>query len=119
MGPEKDKERWVIKATSLLPGPAKLKYLRFLVVDAWESGSGGPLVTHLGKRPMKSDACVAVKGAFIESVYMRRDVMCCDGTCLHHAFAFSVYGLALMLTSTHELSLHDWDIGIGFIPLQM
>lgn len=68
MGAENDKLRWVIKATSLTPGPAKLKYLRFLVVDAWETHSGGALLAYLPKRPLKSDPAVAVKGT---------DVCCC------------------------------------------
>ena len=62
MGADKDKLRWVIKATSLTPGPAKLKYLRYLVVDAWETRSGGALVTYLPKRPLRTDPAVAVKG---------------------------------------------------------
>jgi serine/threonine protein kinase len=61
MGAERDKFRWVIKATSLSPGPAKLKYLRYLVVDAWETRSGGALVQYLSRRPVKSEASVAVK----------------------------------------------------------
>jgi hypothetical protein len=62
LGNDKDKQRWVIKATSRLAEPPKLKYIRRLVMDAWETNSGGILVTQIGKRPLKTGAAVAVKG---------------------------------------------------------
>ena len=44
---------WVVKATAQSPEPPKVKYLRRLVMDAWDTSSGGVLVACIGKRPMK------------------------------------------------------------------
>lgn len=53
--------RWVIKATSLVPGPPKGKYVRRLVLDAWDHNSGGATIEFLPRRPVSTRSIVAAK----------------------------------------------------------
>lgn len=57
--------RWVLKATSLQPGPPKSKYVRRIVLDAWENNSAGPLPVHLPKRPVDTEPVVALKACIL------------------------------------------------------
>lgn len=61
MGPSQRRYRWLIKATSLTPGPPKQKYVRRLVLDAWESGGGGAVVEFLPRRPLEASGVIAAK----------------------------------------------------------
>ena len=53
--------RWVLKATSMQPGPPKAKYVRFLIVHTAERSSLDVLAKHLPSRPVASDIVVACK----------------------------------------------------------
>lgn len=65
MGGDARKHRCVIKATSLLPGPPKGKYVRRLVLDAWDNRSGGATVTYLPRRPVTTEPVVALKACVL------------------------------------------------------
>lgn len=62
MGPSQRRFRWVVKATSLTAGAPKGKYVRRLLLDAWETNSGGAAVEFLHRRPLDARAVVAAKG---------------------------------------------------------
>ena len=61
MGPSQRRYRWLIKATSLTPGPPKQKYVRRLILDAWESGGGGAVIDFLPRRPLEDSSVIAAK----------------------------------------------------------
>jgi serine/threonine protein kinase len=60
-----DKKRWVLKATSLVPMGPKQKYVRRLILDAYDSSSAGVTLQHLPNRPMHRVPIVAAKGAIL------------------------------------------------------
>jgi len=65
-GGGQEKRRWVIKATSgLTPGPPKLKYVRRLVLDAYDCGSADATYSNLSRLPLGSDPVVAVKACVL------------------------------------------------------
>ncbi len=65
-GGGQEKRRWVIKATSgLTPGPPKLKYVRRLVLDAYDRESADATYSNLARLPLGSDPVVAIKACVL------------------------------------------------------
>jgi hypothetical protein len=64
-GTRLDKRRWVLKATSLVPSGPKPKYVRRLVLDAWERSSAGAAGKYLPQRPLTRQPIVALKAAIL------------------------------------------------------
>ena len=73
LGVESNRHRWLIKATSLRPGPPKLKYVRRLLLDAWEhrdgSGDDGSgqcaVAVYLPRRPLLAQPVVGIKACVL------------------------------------------------------
>lgn len=69
-GSEIDRQRWVVKATSVQAGPPKGKYVRRLVMDCWEAASGPTprlpvALQQLPGRPVATNGVVALKCAVL------------------------------------------------------
>ena len=65
MGEKKKKLLWVLRVTSSKPGAPKAKYLRQLVIDAWEVGALTAFQTHITSRPIYTQPVVALKGCVV------------------------------------------------------
>ena len=59
------KQLWVHRATSMMPGPPKHKYVRKLVIDAWETGSLAGWHKHVIGRPLADHQMVAFKAIVV------------------------------------------------------
>ena len=56
---------WVLRATSSTPGAPKPKYVRQLVIDAWEVGSLSTFQEHIAERPIYKHPVVALKSCIV------------------------------------------------------
>eukprot|EP00968_Pinguiococcus_pyrenoidosus_P019187 scaffold2041_cov251-Pinguiococcus_pyrenoidosus.AAC.9 len=62
LGGNKERQRWIIKATSLKAGAPKAKYIRRIIIAIWEEELHLPvLFTYLGLRPLRNHDTVAFK----------------------------------------------------------
>ena len=59
------KQLWVHRATSMMPGAPKHKYVRKLIIDAWETGSLAGYHKHVIKRPLADHQMVAFKAIVV------------------------------------------------------
>ena len=66
MGGDAEKRRWVLKVTSpLTPGPPKLKYVRRLILDAYQQNSASTTYMSVPRLPLTSDPIVACKASVL------------------------------------------------------
>ena len=65
MGQKKKKKLWVLRVTSSKPGAPKPKYLRQLVIDAWEVGALTAFQHHITSRPILTQPVVALKTCIV------------------------------------------------------
>ena len=65
MGQKKKKKLWVLRVTSSKPGAPKPKYLRQLVIDAWEVGALTAFQQHITSRPILTQPVVALKTCIV------------------------------------------------------
>jgi hypothetical protein len=59
------KQLWVHRATSMMPGAPKPKYVRKLIIDAWETGSLAGYHKHIIHRPLADHQMVAFKAIVV------------------------------------------------------
>ena len=59
------KQLWVHRATSMMPGAPKSKYVRKLIIDAWETGSLAGYHKHIIHRPLADHQMVAFKAIVV------------------------------------------------------
>ena len=63
------KQLWVHRATSMKPGLPKPKYVRKLIIDAWETGSLTGWHKHVVHRPLTSHQMVALKSLIVVETF--------------------------------------------------